>query len=658
MINLRAQKLEGDSFSKDLFGANILGYRDKVGPDGTYDDVIHALNVPHVRYPGGSFTEYHFDITNPNATTVTHSETGQTRSMLPYDEFMGWAEKDGIAVTVVIPTRDQMSDRKDSNGDRYPDINEQEVRTFVKETLDGKYGSPEIRSFEVGNEYWGSGDMTSVEYGRFASEMALIIKDEIKNHPDYQSHFKDVDVAVQVGYNYGHARLSDDYSHLNSPQEQIEAVRKDYNIGDEHDIAFGSGRPNWTKIANILVEREFDAEETKAVDALVLHNYGKGLDNPNSWYFGYDVTNQVWDKDFDHATRYVTEWNSKTVSYSDAWKEEYGLLNAHEMLNIAEAMVINKVESAHVWAVQQNTATDLANDEGTTDLTVAGEMFKMMSESLPGTRRVDLAGSSRRESEVEEEDSSVHVFAGEDGKMVIFVASTSEKGSDTAINVSNLVTDPGDVKIDVLGVEDGENPTANDADAEVRRLQEEDLMAGGQISVKLAAYEIMRIEMQDARFTQALQKLIKLNPDPGNPHVGYKMSVPSSNEDPDASSGKFDGVSGEKNGDDSEERDGEEGSRGRSRKSKNDEDESALDMTCFVATVAYADPWHPEVKWLRRFRDGTLIHYKSGRAFIDIYWKIGPIMARSLRNRPIAAQGFKIVISGIVKALQTLGVRA
>lgn len=639
MINLRASSLQGDSFSTDLFGANILANRDQIGPDGTYDDVIHSLHVPHIRYPGGSLTEFLFDISNPNAARATDPSDGQTHDMLPYGEFMGWAESEGIAVSVVIPSRGQMTNSSDANGDRYPDIDEQEVRTFIRDTLNGEYGSPEIRSFEIGNEYWGSGDMSSVEYGRYASEMSLIVKDEIRNHPEFDQKFTEIDVAAQVGYNYGVARLSDDYAHLGNPSDQIAAVKSDYNIGDEHNLAFGNGQPNWTKIANILVEREFDDEETEAVDALVLHTYGQGLDNPNAWYFGFDVTNQVWGEDFGHATRYVTEWNSKTAPYSDVWQEEYGLLNAHEMLQIAETMVINRVESAHVWAVQQNTATDLANDEGTTDLTVSGEIFRMMAESLPGKRRVDLVNSSHRETEVEEEDASVHVFADDDGGMVLFIASTSADGTNTLVDLSPMIADPGNVTIDVLGVEAGDTPTSNRADPEVRRLEEEDFMVGSQITVELAAYEIMRVELEDANFTQAFQRLLAENPDPGNPHDGYALSIPNDeDEDEPGQSGAPTGHGQDAGGD-----------QGR------EDDAETEDTTCFVATVAYQDPWHPDVKWLRGFRDETLVRWRAGRAFVDFYWRFGPSLARQVRKSPRAAALSKWLIGKIVKILKAFG---
>ena len=57
----------------------------------------------------------------------------------------------------MLPTQKCLSLQVDANGDRYAQIDEETLRGFVKDTLDGIYGAPAIRAFEIGNEYWGSG---------------------------------------------------------------------------------------------------------------------------------------------------------------------------------------------------------------------------------------------------------------------------------------------------------------------------------------------------------------------------------------------------------------------------------------------------------------------------------------------------------------------
>lgn len=80
--------------------------------------------------------------------------------------------------------------------------------------------------------------------------------------------------------------------------------------------------------------------------------------------------------------------------------------------------------------------------------------------------------------------------------------------------------------------------------------------------------------------------------------------------------------------------------------------ESKSGAACFVATAAYQDPSHPDVIFLRSFRDNTLAKSNNGRAFIEWYWHNGPRLAKIVNRyqklRPLA----KITISSIVKILQ------
>jgi hypothetical protein len=60
--------------------------------------------------------------------------------------------------------------------------------------------------------------------------------------------------------------------------------------------------------------------------------------------------------------------------------------------------------------------------------------------------------------------------------------------------------------------------------------------------------------------------------------------------------------------------------------------ESKAGATCFVATAAYNDADHPDVVFLRRFRDEILAKRLDGRLFIAAYWKVGPVLAIPVRR--------------------------
>lgn len=498
----------GDAYTDLHFGANILATVDQLGADGTYDDVIQNLGVTHIRYPGGSLTERLFDLSDPTNPNPVSLATGEAEDFLPYDEFMTWAEDNNISVTVVLPTLRQMTEETDANGDRYPDFDEDVLRTFVRDTLDGKYGAPEIKAFEIGNEYWGSGEMTSVEYGRLASEMAAVVDDEISQHPN-AALFQDTDIVVQMGYNFDHADLSNIYADLQSSEEILAALGEDYGMEFPVDMfTFNSGGVSWGRVANALLVREFDSpEEIQAVDGVVAHVYGRGFDAQNSWYYDYAVADDSFVDHFDDITKYVTEWNSKSRPFTGEDDERFGLLNAHEMLNLSEAMTSANVEAANVWAVQQNTATDLAGKDGIVDLTPAGEMFRMMSESLPGLRKIDLEGSTQRETELVGEDHTVHLFAGED-RAVFFIAANGEQGASVDLDASAIFGDAQDVSVSILGVAEGDNPLSRYSDAEVTDLSESTDFSAGRIQADLDSYEIMRVEVFNPSYTEDMTALM------------------------------------------------------------------------------------------------------------------------------------------------------
>lgn len=60
--------------------------------------------------------------------------------------------------------------------------------------------------------------------------------------------------------------------------------------------------------------------------------------------------------------------------------------------------------------------------------------------------------------------------------------------------------------------------------------------------------------------------------------------------------------------------------------------ESKSGATCFVATTAYENADHENVRFLRAFRDDCLVYYSGGRAFINWYWRVGPQLALIVGN--------------------------
>ena len=80
--------------------------------------------------------------------------------------------------------------------------------------------------------------------------------------------------------------------------------------------------------------------------------------------------------------------------------------------------------------------------------------------------------------------------------------------------------------------------------------------------------------------------------------------------------------------------------------------ESKSGASCFVATVAYGDQDHPDVAFLRKFRDEVLVNSYSGRCFIDWYWKVGPKIANFIKNSRLMIFCSRYLISRLVAIIR------
>lgn len=55
---------------------------------------------------------------------------------------------------------------------------------------------------------------------------------------------------------------------------------------------------------------------------------------------------------------------------------------------------------------------------------------------------------------------------------------------------------------------------------------------------------------------------------------------------------------------------------------------------CFIATAAFGSALHPHVSALREFRDGVLLKFRGGRAFVEFYYRHSPAIAEFIATRP------------------------
>lgn len=489
----------GGPITEAFFGANILSTRDRLDADGTYAAKVDDLGVGPLRYPGGSITEYYFDITDPDRATASHHLTGETIDTLPFSDFMQFAEDSGRSVLIVLPTRNQLHEERDANGDRFAAVEEDALRTFLKATLDGDYGFPVIDGFEIGNEYARSGEMTSTEYGRVAAQMTEIVDQEIQNHPEYEELFSETAIHVQMGHNYGAAKLDGTYQ--GTAEQQLAQFMSDYDLDIEGDFISSAGGVVWTKLANHQIMREFELTEGQdRVDGITAHIYSRGEDNISSQSYEMRMIAQTWGSDdsFEDARPIVTEWNIKNPRRDP--EEDFGLIQAGQMLDIVEIMGFYEVSSAYVWPIQQNSQSSLTGNEGETNTKVGGAFFKMMSEALPGTQAINLMDSARNESEVVIKDAEVHAFAGED-RAVFYIQSLSDEDTlEPEIDISAIVAGFDSVGITKLGVAPGDSVGSSSATPVLSELDPAAHYANGLITGTLSPREIMQITFEGVEF--------------------------------------------------------------------------------------------------------------------------------------------------------------
>ncbi|WP_323769511.1 type I secretion protein [Antarctobacter sp.] len=482
----------GEAATAWLFGGNLLAPRAPMTGPGSHAEAVEALGVTSLRYPGGSLTESFFDLSDPDSPTASDNETGEVVDFMPLSDAMDYAGDTGRAVTIVLPTREQISDtRFDDNGDRFAAVDEAELRAFVREVITGEYGDAPVAGFEIGNEYWGSGRMNAVEYGRVASEMTRIIDSELQALAPLYPEAAEVDILVQMGTNFGESSLDEVYDGFTDAE-----IAADLNATYGLDLSL-TARIDWTEVNNLLVIEQFDAAELDAVDGIIAHVYSRGPDAPHTRYFHLDQIQDTWFEENPDLEIHVTEWNLRSNSSSLDEAQDYGLFQAQEMLEQVEAFMAEGVDAAQVWPLIQNTPSALSEGMSYSGNTPPGEMFALMSENLPGMTMLDFAPNDARETEYEGAGIEVHGFADGDDMLLYIMAPQGGGMVQTGVDLRPLVADVGGVEAVVLGVAPGQAPGDTSSDAVLERLDPEDVYDGGQVDVVLAEGEILQLRLVD-----------------------------------------------------------------------------------------------------------------------------------------------------------------
>jgi RTX calcium-binding nonapeptide repeat (4 copies) len=442
-----------------LFGANMLFMRDfKKGElhqnpnmiSKPFSNAIDDLSVGTLRYPGGTVTEELFDLFDPNSNFQTNT------AVMGLSSFLTYCAESNRSMTITLPTMRFLGSETDGQGMRKEAVDFELVKAFITQLLtDALSKGVNVSGVEIGNEWYVDGAMTAVEYGRIASKMASAVGEAIDQ------------------FREGHS-LDQDWA----PPEIIVQVGQG-----------GSAERGGTQ----AIFEEFNSEELSYVDGIVTHRYLNGV-WINGWAYDpfdtwSDLASALGDnRDF---TRYVTEWNVCSRHTS-----EIGLRSASSLIALFSEMVVAGVDQASVWAICQNNNQNLTISTGLPGdfrqgLSINGEAFRLLSESVQGKHHVDINGSSVGSAEPGA-SSWVEVYSG-GGETVVFVSERSGSASQFEIDLGGLTEGYTHLWATKIGVADGVDPLDPNAIPVITVLSEHDLLGDHGILFQLMPWEVVRI---------------------------------------------------------------------------------------------------------------------------------------------------------------------
>lgn len=354
---------EGNRVSEKMFGAK-LGRSS--GPDDphAYLDPMVDIGVTSVRFT----YDVDLGLYDPGDEEITTAAA------------LHVAGEGGMPVTLVLITKNLFLPDTDGNlfTPRALDMAKiAEIKEFVRSIYNSlRVGSdPDmaqviVDAIELGNEYWGIGEQTSIEYGRLVNVLARVVQealDEVGLPRELQPH-----ILSQMGSPYA---VEFDDNNTNSPY-----------YGYSWNAAVRQS--NLDILAQIT-----DPQSRAAIDGLVEHYYYTQTEDrftysSTSLRF-IDVDYSMWEQNgFHDRDLYITEWNNKLNNPS-----QYGLKGAGVILEMFESMIRMGVDAASIWPFQHNATgllDSLQHDSNGGHLfTPRGIAFQMMAKTLVGAERLE-----------------------------------------------------------------------------------------------------------------------------------------------------------------------------------------------------------------------------------------------------------------------------
>jgi serralysin len=480
-----------------MMGANFVTTHDfEIADSGEALDLLDSIGVTTLRFPGGSvtedaFTEATFLTGDWNASSYTSD--GATKTLTPMRDFFKAAAEVGVDVQLVIPTRvafEQSAGQAIASGtfggrnavtQDYLDLVDRYVQEAMR--LADEVGV-KIARFELGNEFWGSGEMSAAEYGYLAGILATHLSGALPS----------IDVYMQMVSS----------ANLYTPSTDSVVYLEPDGNGDfvVHPAAnYSGGLPeNWLtgtipSVGNATRSNQIIAENFSAVAGAVENLAGvinhvyfsngfEGIDDQRDFALGTTFD------EFISALGAPAKLDLLISEWSPRGKNASGLQYAHAVIEAFFEMTSNGVDFANFWPTtfgDPNTLGRTLVDTIENDLTFGGVSFSWMTATMGHRPIFDYEVDGKID---------VHGF-GDASDMVLYVAERSgtDFNSLTEIDLGEFSL-PGSYLVSISRLVSQDGSFLNDNANPLVTYENSFLTSGNSIILNLDPWELVMIELQ------------------------------------------------------------------------------------------------------------------------------------------------------------------
>ena len=472
---------DGELISSEHFGGVYVGFRNI----DRFSSISDAAGLNMIRWPGGAAGEQ-ADWYGLEFSDLVDEESPKSG----LSEVASYAAAQNATLSVVIPTGEYAHDLVRARND---------MSDFLARLADrGADNLPQKLILEIGNEHYAIPDFIENPdlYGKVASVMIEEVISFKALNPEALAGIE-IETSVQMGRSEGDNRsiidaLSENaiqyVDHLvvhrfpwglddaaNKTNHYLDAVEAWLEAGVAPDI--GILKSEW----NVASWTRFEARDT----FISLH----------AQQFGVSISAQEIDLEARSNADFEAFWqNGMIVSPSGEVVEtkygisqrDYGLAQASALLETFSSGLDIGVDMASLYGVDTPYAGSVGFGE---DHFVASDILRMMSESLPGTRKMELGFENKRDGEL-----NVWAFGSEEKSVFYFSVDTIEQSGGEykhSIDLSELGYDVETVSIRILTstlsetwMEDhavSDNPEVDETPE--GRLFEKGIIAEGQVAL-------------------------------------------------------------------------------------------------------------------------------------------------------------------------------